>query len=98
MGSIYKCTMEEDEARVLEALRDKIAEAGMGVTLTGNRLTVRWMKELQLVDVHMIIENVRTPEESRTDHKVDSIMSKIHDENPELEIELFEAEHGHPPQ
>jgi len=97
MGSIYKCTMEPEEEEVLEELRDKIAKVA-GVTLTGNRLTVRWNMDGHLVNAHMVIERVHTPEEAKTDLKTMNIMSKIYDENPELEAELFEAEHGYSPQ
>lgn len=64
MGSIYKCKMDSSESKVLEELRSKIAVIA-GVTLTGNRLTVRWNQDGALVDVHMLIESVTTPEEAR---------------------------------
>ena len=64
MGSIYHCTMDSDEAKVIEELRSKIADIA-GVTLIGNCLMVRWNQDDQLVDVHMIIEHVTSPGEAR---------------------------------
>jgi hypothetical protein len=61
MGAIYKCEMTEEEAEIVEIARDRIAKTGMGITLTGNRMTVRFYHENELVDVHMIIESVNTP-------------------------------------
>jgi hypothetical protein len=43
-------------------MRLKLANE-FGVTVTGNRCTVRWYIDGKLVDVHMIIENVKTPDE-----------------------------------
>ena len=43
------------EASILEQLRKKIGDV-VGVTLAGNRLTVRWNDENErLVDVHLIV-------------------------------------------
>lgn len=48
--------------KILEALRLKIAKEA-GVTLVGNRLTVRWnMPDRKMAQVHMIIENVEDGE------------------------------------
>ena len=47
----------EGVAPILENMRKKCAEQ-FGVTLVGNRLTLRCYHEGNLVSVHMIIENV----------------------------------------
>jgi hypothetical protein len=62
MGAIYKCEMTKQEAEIVEIARQKIASTGIGITLTGNRMTVRFYHEGELVDVHMIIESVNTPD------------------------------------
>jgi hypothetical protein len=65
MPALYAMTHTPAVARTLEAMRDKLAKE-FGVTVTGNRCTLRWYAEDKLVDVHMIIENVTTPEEALT--------------------------------
>jgi hypothetical protein len=62
MGAIYKCEMTQQEEAIVKIASDRIAQTGMGVTLVGNRLTVRFDFNRELVDVHMIIESVNTPE------------------------------------
>jgi hypothetical protein len=48
---------------ILEELRAMIADkTGAGVTLNGNRLTVRWYRGKRLVDVHMVILEVENGE------------------------------------
>lgn len=67
MGGIVGSPSGE-EAEVLDQLRDRLhSKAGMGVTLIGNRLTLRWTdpKSKQLVDVHLIIAEVGTPTEMK---------------------------------
>lgn len=97
MGSIYKANLEPEEAQVLEKLRKKIAEAGIaGVTLQGNRLTLRWGNPL--VDVHMIVESVTTPTEAQENREHCERMRKLFEKYPDLEAELFYAEHREWPQ
>lgn len=93
MGSIYKCQIESDEASVLEELRCKIAGIA-GVTLTGNRLTVRWYKDDQLVDVHMIIESVTTPAEAKQQSAISDKIGEFLEKYPECSEELYFLEHG----
>jgi hypothetical protein len=62
MPAIYEMTHAPAVQQTLEAMRQKLANE-FGVTITGNRCTVRWHFDGKLVDVHMIIENVTTPEE-----------------------------------
>ncbi len=69
------CSMQEEFAdELLKEMRDKISKSnlGFGVTLTGNRLTLRWSDgtNLGLTEVHMIIANIssdRIPEEFEED-------------------------------
>jgi len=56
--SIYKFpTLPGEVKETLEELRDNIAKSGMGVTLAGNRLTIRF-GENKFRDVHMVILEV----------------------------------------
>lgn len=52
-------TPTEAQAKTLEQIVNKIAKVA-GVTLIGNRLTVRWNDGDALLDVHMIVESVTT--------------------------------------
>lgn len=74
-------------------LRSKIANIA-GVTLTGNRLTVRWYRDGELVDVHMIIESVTTPEEAAQQSAASGKVSEFLRGHPEFEDELYFIEHG----
>lgn len=98
MGTIYKCKVNKDEERVLEALRKKVRDGGAGVTLTGNRLTVHWSMEGYLVDAHMIIERVTTPEDRRINSERDDRMREVYNSDPDLEAELYRIEFGEYPQ
>ena len=93
MGSVYKCQMDFDVEDVLEELRDKVATVA-GVTLTGNRLTMRWYKDDQLVDVHMIIESVTTPAEAAQQSAVSDKIGEFLQKYPECSEELYFLEHG----
>jgi len=61
--------MAPHEARLLEELRRRIARGiASGVTLTGNRLTMRWRVGEELVHIHaVIIEAMGTEAEERTE-------------------------------
>jgi hypothetical protein len=65
MGHLYRCEYTSEEKKVLEQLRLAISSTGMGATLQGNRLTTRFYVDGELCDVHMVIDNVDTPEERR---------------------------------
>lgn len=71
MPSLYKMNYEPEVAEVLEAMRSIIAN-NFGVTLTGNRLTLRWNHNGHLVHAHMIIEEVRTPTESQPPRRIET--------------------------
>lgn len=62
--SLYEIEHQVGVGEVLEELRARIASAA-GVTLIGNRLTVRFELEGELVDAHMIIESVTTVQNAR---------------------------------
>ena len=57
MGEIYKCQITTEEEALLEVMRSRIGR-DLGVTLNGNRLTLRWYQEGKLVDVHAVILRV----------------------------------------
>ena len=61
---IYNMKLESSVSDVLEDMRKKMAN-DFGVTLIGNRLTVRWMLKDELVDVHMVITEVTTVENAK---------------------------------
>ena len=97
MPSVYQMKHEPEVEKVLEAMRVKLAQE-FGVTVTGNRCTVRWNMDGQLVDVHMIIENVSTPTEGRETHeryeRMQSLLKKYEKKLPEHRGELEYAETG----
>lgn len=65
---IYHVVMEPEEEQILEEMRKHCAKE-FGVTLTGNRLTLRWYRGGKLVHVHMIIEHVDDgTDKIETDH------------------------------
>lgn len=54
---VYRTFVSNDQDAILEDLRDQIAQ-NAGVTLTGNRLTIRWSRGGKLVQVHCVILQV----------------------------------------
>lgn len=54
---IYELKYPEETAKILNDLQKRCAK-NFGVTLVGNRLTLRWGVGSTLQQVHMIIENV----------------------------------------
>lgn len=97
MPSVYEMEHNPKVAEVLERMRAKMAEV-FGVTVTGNRCTVRWNMDGQLVDVHMIIENVTTPDEYR-EHmaqyaRMEALLKQYEKKFPNLREELTHAETG----
>lgn len=62
---IYKLAKQESSVdKTLGELRDTISNSGPGVTLQGNRLTVRWTnkKSGEWKQVHMIVLEVEDGE------------------------------------
>ena len=100
MPSLYKMELDPDVQEVLEQLRKKIANIA-GVTLQGNRLTVRWNIREHLVDVQMIIEEVTTVEESkeylRKQRAYEEVLKKYDKKVPHLREELYIAEYNETP-
>lgn len=97
MPSIYEMEHTPEVERVLEEMRTRLAKQ-FGVTVTGNRCTVRWNMDGQLVDVHMIIENVTTPEEGEEQdergERFKALIEKYRRKFPDLEEEILYAETG----
>jgi hypothetical protein len=59
---IYKMKHESQVAAILEEMRKRCAKE-FGVTLVGNRLTLRWGAGAKLIEAHMIIEHVNNGED-----------------------------------
>lgn len=93
MPSLYKMKHEPEVEEILEEMRKKISHE-FGVTLVGNRLTVRWTKDGQLVDCHMIIENVTTVEESANTIRMSNELQKIYKKYPGVDADFYHAENG----
>jgi hypothetical protein len=54
---IYELKLPHHAEKAMEELREKLhTKAGLGVTLMGNRMTLRWGKSLR--SVHMVILEV----------------------------------------
>jgi hypothetical protein len=97
MPSVYEMEHSKEVAYVLEQMRQKVGKE-FGVTLVGNRLTVRWNMDGQLVDVHMIIESVTTPTEAEEKmaqtRRLLALVDKYKKKFPDLGEELYYVEHG----
>lgn len=70
MGDVYRVDYEPDEAELLEDMRKKIA-VSFSVSLTGNRLFLRWQSKGEIVSAHMVILKVTTPGE-KIDERLNS--------------------------
>lgn len=97
MPSIYEMTHKPEVQAVLDEMSGKLS-GEFGVTLVGNRLTLRWYKGGELVSAHMILESVFTDQEavehSRQIKEMGEIIEKYGKVAPDLEAELFHAEMG----
>lgn len=93
MPSVYKMEHPPEVKEVLEEMRTKMSKQ-FGITLVGNRCTVRWNMGNHLVDVHMIIENVSTPLESELANEKHDRYEALFAEHPWLREELYYAEEG----
>lgn len=97
MPDIYEMEHKGEVAEVLEHFRRTLANS-FGVTLTGNRLTIRTYWKGELVDVHAAILSVTTPTEAkdvtRQANEYRAIIDKYKKKAPYLDAELFHLEHG----
>lgn len=93
MPSVYEMEHDPEVAEVLEAMRQKLSQV-FGVTVTGNRCTIRWTMHDQLVDVHMIVENVTTPVEAEQARERSDRMEALFKKYPNLREELYHADTG----
>lgn len=91
MPKIYETSHDLEIERVLDSMREKIAKI-FGVTLQGNRLTVRWYLDDELVDVHMIVESVTTVTEAVNRQLESAELDKLFAKYPDLREELYFAE------
>ncbi len=72
---LYQMPYPDDVAPILEEMRQNIADRKpMGVTLVGNRLTLRWNRKVrgkqpEGVDVHMVILYVQNEESEEDFHR-----------------------------
>lgn len=97
MPSIYQMTHEPQVEKTIEEMRLKLSKE-FGVTVVGNRCTVRWHIDGQLVDVHMIIENVTTPDEAREHmlrcERFEALFKEHEKKVPSLRGDFYYAENG----
>lgn len=94
MSSLYKMELTEQEKVVLEEMRHFLS-LNLGVTVTGNRCTLRWYnKNKQLMQVHMIVESLTTPEEVEKEHERIERYNRLQKKHPNLAEELNYAETG----
>ena len=84
---IYNMKHETAVSDVLEDMRKKMAN-DFGVTLTGNRLTVRWMLKDELVDVHMVITEVTTVENAKEKLSLMDRMAEFRKKYPDIDLDL----------
>jgi hypothetical protein len=102
MPSIYEMGHTPEVRRVLDSLREVIYKSELGATLSGNRLTLRWAIEGQLVNVQMVILEVTTPDEAeesmRSSREFREIIEKYKKKAPDLEAELYHVSHNEWPQ
>lgn len=93
MPTVY-LDIDKETADVLEQMRLKLAKE-FGVTVVGNRCTVRWYDEQQnLLQVHMVIENVTTPSECQELREQIKRYAALVKKYPWLSEEMHLIEHG----
>jgi len=91
--TLYDINLSKEADGQLEEMRKKIAKE-FGVTLKGNRLTLRWNVEDQLVDVHMVIESMTTRSESQELRNKSERFRELYQQYPDLASDLYYAETG----
>lgn len=95
MSAVYQCEFTPDQTKILEEMRGKLTKE-FGITLQGNRVTLRWGK--QLAEVHMIIESIEAPEDKQEAERQRKEMDALYKKYPQLRAELFHVEYGETPQ
>ena len=106
MSSLYKCDADQEQHLVMEEFRNRISESGLGVTLNGNRLTIRGDINEQLCDMHMVILRIGVPSEMEQSIKGDRAREKYIENLTEKEkqkywdyqAELYHNDMGYYPQ
>lgn len=100
MPDIYEMQHKGEVAEVLDHFRLTLANS-VGVTVTGNQVTLRSWWKGELVDLHMAILRVTTPSEAkdqaRRSDQYREIIDKYKLVAPNLEDELLLAELGELP-
>lgn len=96
MPDIFETSREHTESETLDHFRDKLAEQ-FGVTLNGNRLTLRSRIDGNYVSIHCVILEYTTPEESKIDLEIAEISGKVWAQHPDENAEIFYLEHGEYP-
>jgi hypothetical protein len=97
MPSLLEIEPNLETATVLEEARKRLAK-NFGVTLQGNRLTLRFTHNDELVDISTIIDEVTTPSENKESQRRSAEYRKLIEKYPELAEELHYAETGEWPQ
>lgn len=94
MSSTYNLTPTRDETLVLDELRRLVAQVA-GVTIVGNRLTIRFMMNGNLASIHSVITEITTPAESKESlRQYEARQKLIKEKYPDLEAELYFIEEG----
>lgn len=93
MTDIYEMQHQPDVEQVIEDMRKGLAHR-FGVTVSGNRCTLRWYMDSHLVQVHMVITDVTTPNEAQEDMVRLNRMQALFKKYPDLQEELYYVEHG----
>lgn len=97
MASVTGENKDPEVEGVIKDMYDRLSKE-FGITLIGNRVTIRWYLGKELVDAHMIIESVGTPSEmaeaSAKHERYRKLIDKYKKKFPDLEAELYKAETG----
>lgn len=91
MPEIYEMELPKEQQDVLDALRDKVS---CGITIQGNRITMRFNHAGRLCHIHTVITEISTPSDSDFRRWQDKEMDKLFEKYPDLSGELFYVEHG----
>jgi hypothetical protein len=98
MSEVYNLKTTRDEDAVLDELRKKVSEVA-GVTIQGNRLTIRFKMDGALVNIHSAILRITTPAEEREQlRQLNARHELIERKYPDLDAELYFIDEGEWPQ